>query len=240
MAPGRDVRTAAAPAVAVGRARRSLHSLSRPPLNGCIVGQINRGRMDLSSSVANRLRAAFPSAAAADVDLALAIIEEDRRGPTDHDVGRLVVNGEPLHIPARIYSPDPEPRSIAGLTAPAQTILHCLFSRHHDGRVREAHLREVIPSPCAWAPPYVIQLVGEYVIEIVNVVLENLGYLRQKTYARFVAREPGLHDAHPAASHQLLELLLQDAGLGLARLRCALDFGGPQSLAGDRGRPGER
>ena len=146
--------------------------------------------MELSSSVANRLRAAFPSAVAADVDLALGIIEEDRRGPTDHDVGRLVVNGEPLHIPVRIYSPDPEPRSIAGLTAPAQTILHCLFSRHHDGRVREAHLREVISSPCAWVPPYVIQLVGEYVIEIVNVVLENRGYLRQKTYARFVSENP--------------------------------------------------
>jgi len=39
-------------------------------------------------------------------------------------------------------------------------------------------------------PPYVIQLVGEYVIEIVNVVRENLGCLRQKTYARFVSENP--------------------------------------------------
>ena len=31
---------------------------------------------------------------------------------------------------------------------------------------------------------------GEYVIEIVNVVLENLGYLRQETYARFVSENP--------------------------------------------------
>jgi hypothetical protein len=146
--------------------------------------------MDASSRVANRLRAAFPAAATGDVNLALGIVEEARLKPTDHDIGPVGVNGEPLHIPARIYAPDPDPRSIAALTLPARTVLHCLFTRHHDGYVREAHLREVISSPCEWVPPYVIQLVGEYVVEILNVVLENLEYLRQETYSRFVRENP--------------------------------------------------
>jgi hypothetical protein len=109
--------------------------------------------MESSSSVANRLRAAFPSTVTADVDVALGIIEEHRLRPTDHDIGPVVMNGEPLRIPSRIYSPDPAPRSVAALTVPARTVLHCLFTRHHDGRVREAHLREVISSPACCVPP---------------------------------------------------------------------------------------
>ncbi len=181
--------------------------------------------MDSSSSVANRLRAAFPSAATADLNLALGIIDEDRLGPSEQDIGPVVVNGETLHIPARIHSRNPGPRSIAALTAPARTIVHCLFTRHHDGHVREAHLREVISSPHDWVPPYVVQILGEYVIEIINVVSENIGYLSQEIYARFVTENPAFmtltrHRAisywncyfrasrlHDYAAHRILEVL---------------------------------
>lgn len=147
--------------------------------------------MDSSSNSAARLRAAFPSAAAADVDLALGIVEESSFGPTDHDIGPVVVNGEPRHIPHRIYSPAPAPRSLALLTDPARTVIHCLLTRHHDGHVREAHLRKIVSSPRDWVPPFVVQLLGEYVTKIHDVVLENVGHLSKESDARFASENPG-------------------------------------------------
>lgn len=125
-----------------------------------------------------------------DVDTVLGLVDVGQPLPTEHDIGSVVVGGEPLRIPARIYCPEPEPPAVAALTGSARTVLHCLFTRHHDGHVREAHLREVISSPLGWVPPYVVQLLGEYVIEIHRVIQENVRYLRQETYSRFVAENP--------------------------------------------------
>jgi hypothetical protein len=55
----RKRREAAEPAVADGRARRSLRSLSRPPLNGCIVR-----RLGTSQRRATNSRASIPMSCA--------------------------------------------------------------------------------------------------------------------------------------------------------------------------------
>ena len=54
----------------------------------------------------------------------------------------------------------------------------------------ETNLREVISSPLGWGPPYVVQLLGEYVIEIHHFVQESIGYLKHETYSRFMEENP--------------------------------------------------
>jgi hypothetical protein len=52
-------------------------------------------------------------------------------------------------------------------------ILDCLFTRHHDGFVRQTHLARIIRSQNAWVPCFVVPLVGEYVVEILWLVHEK-------------------------------------------------------------------
>ena len=71
-----------------------------------------------------------------------------------------------------------------------RTALACLYTRHNDGHVRERHLRAVIRSSADWVPPFIVQLLGEYVIEIHRVIESNVDCLGQESYLRFVAKNP--------------------------------------------------
>src|SRR6266566_3784631 len=66
----------------------------------------------------------------------------------------------------------------------------CLFTRHHDGLVRQTHLARIIRSRNAWIPCFVVPLVGEYVVEILRVVHENLTHLETSIYADFLGSNP--------------------------------------------------
>ena len=146
--------------------------------------------MDLDSVTARRLRTAFPSTLATDVDAVLRLVEIGEHEPSADDIGPVVVSGEVLHIPARIYSPEVGADAFVGLTTLARTALECLFTRHHDGHVREKYLRAVISSQLSWVPPFVIQLLGEYVAEIHLAIRQHIDGLGGETYRRFVAENP--------------------------------------------------
>ena len=48
-----------------------------------------------------------------------------------------------------------------------QTIIHCIYTRHHDGFVRQKHLNLLTDTNYPdIAVPFVIRLLGEYVLEI--------------------------------------------------------------------------
>lgn len=47
-----------------------------------------------------------------------------------------------------------------------RAMIHCVYTRHHDGYVREAHVAEVLRSPSPWAVPYLVRLLGAPVAEI--------------------------------------------------------------------------
>ncbi len=97
---------------------------------------------------------------------------------------------------------------MAPLTARQQLILHCLYSRHHDGRVRQRHLEQIVRSEEPWTVPFVVQLVGEYVMEILQSVHNDLsdladlaaeGSARRHAYGDFLARNP---DFFPLTEHR--------------------------------------
>ena len=51
------------------------------------------------------------------------------------------VDGEVLTIPYRIYGPELGADGVAALSETQRTLVHCLYTRHHDGRIRQRHLR---------------------------------------------------------------------------------------------------
>ncbi|WP_394814824.1 hypothetical protein [Streptomyces millisiae] len=80
-------------------------------------------------------------------------------------------------FPYRIYHDERPVDAVRSVSTPQRAILHCLYSRHSDGRVRQRHLEQIVSSDEPWVVPFVVQLAGEYVLEILS-------------YGDFIARNP--------------------------------------------------
>jgi hypothetical protein len=106
------------------------------------------------------------------------------------------VEGEILTIPYRIYGPELSAGDLAALSETQRTVMHCLYTRHHDGRVRQRHLRSIIGEIHPWVAPFVVQLVGEYVLNILMDIRSGLvevdipGTQMHAVYGRFGAANP--------------------------------------------------
>jgi hypothetical protein len=103
---------------------------------------------------------------------------------TGRDYGFAVaVEGEQVTLPYRIYPPgaDRVP-DLAGQSSPdlsglpdlERAIADALLTRHHNGHIRERHLSRIVRRDDEWVAPYVIQLLGEYVIEIHELIQRDL------------------------------------------------------------------
>ncbi|MEU1409974.1 hypothetical protein ABZ471_48770, partial [Streptomyces sp. NPDC005728] len=114
------------------------------------------------SKVTRVLVAAFPTHLAGDVQSVLAVVPHSRLEPMEPF--EVEVQGETVVIPSRIYNKEPGADSERLLTKTQQVILHCLYTRHHDGRVRQRHLEQIVASTEPWVVPFVVQLAGEYVL----------------------------------------------------------------------------
>ncbi|WP_182904049.1 hypothetical protein [Microbispora sp. H10830] len=131
---------------------------------------------------------------------------------------RATVGDDRVTVPERIYNPEVSPEKLDGLTPLQQTILHCLYTRHHDGIVRQRHLTQIIGSLEPWALPYVVHLVGEYVLEIVADI-GTPGSPTHQAYGRFLAGNRPVPHPHSAARGELLGLLPPQGFPSARRLR---------------------
>jgi hypothetical protein len=140
----------------------------------------------MESVVAVRVMQAFPVACGPDVANVLSVLQRGSHLPSANDIGPVVVGPDSLRIPARIYLPEPDPVDLRVLTESQRLIAHCLFTRHHDGHVRERMLRLVLPHNAMWTVPFVVELLGEYVIEIHRVLEAGIPPAREPSYASFL------------------------------------------------------
>lgn len=129
---------------------------------------------------------AFPAAVQDDVHRVVASLPQPS-GSTEPF--RVSVEGEAVFIPYRVYH-NPALIDRASFTPLQEELLDCLLTRHHSGFVREKHLRNIVSSDRVWIPPFVVQLVGEYVVEILNAIRDNIHNLDPQLYRRFVRDNP--------------------------------------------------
>jgi len=90
---------------------------------------------------------------------------------------KVTVEGEELKIPYRIYYNETSLANLNDLTQVQQDIVNCIYSRHHDGFVRQKCISKIIASKHNWTTPFIIQIVGEYVIEILEVINDGINSL---------------------------------------------------------------
>ncbi len=97
----------------------------------------------------------------------------------------VIVCGETLQIPNRIH--------FMRLTAdrlifpmPLAGYANCICSRSTDGYIRQAALKNIIGINESWTIPFVIMLVGEYVIEIIEEIANSAPMLEKEIYIQFV------------------------------------------------------
>jgi hypothetical protein len=106
----------------------------------------------------------------------------------------VTVGGAGVTIPYRIYNPEPANATI--LNGEQRRILGCLYTRHNDGWTRHRHLQQMIGDLSPWVMPFVVQLVAEYVVEIIEDIDAHLsdltlpGSAQQTAYGGFVAANP--------------------------------------------------
>jgi hypothetical protein len=102
----------------------------------------------------------------------------------------LVGDGR-LSAPYRVYYLPPDLRSvIARSSGETQALALCLGTRHWDGFIRQECLGQLVDAERPWTAPFIVQLLGEYVVEIAQVILAALqeGYVAG--LAQFVIDNP--------------------------------------------------
>jgi hypothetical protein len=140
--------------------------------------------------MAARVRGAFPKQLSDDVAAVLEKLSEPEIALTARDIGPVTVGGERLRIPSRVHFGVPPASDLDSLTGAQREVFACLFTRHHDGRVREQACAQAILSTTDWAPAFVIQLIGEYVIEIIELIERHAGSFAAPSYRHFVLENP--------------------------------------------------
>lgn len=137
-----------------------------------------------------QLSLAFPRRLYADVQAALQSLPPSLTAPTAHTIGPIRLDGEELRIPARLYNPPQPGLHLVGPVDVETAIVHCLYSRHHDGFVRQQHLARLLPLTATWQAPFVFQIVGEYVVELIELLESSLDDDSRAMLLSFVEENP--------------------------------------------------
>ncbi|AQR68738.1 hypothetical protein BZG29_10580 [Janthinobacterium sp. LM6] len=105
-----------------------------------------------------------------------------------HQDGRL------LRIPVRTYYHRKQLLACTRLPGDAGVLALCLGTRHHDGHLREACVKQLLLQERAWTVPFVVHLCGEYVLEIVEVIGAALLAWNTEALARYLRENPAYVD----------------------------------------------
>jgi hypothetical protein len=136
-----------------------------------------------------RLTRAFPARLQARTAHAARALDMEGYGIQDAHVGDVVVEGEPVVLSMRLGARVLENR-LNALTPEAALLVHALMTRHHDGFVRQRHLRHLLRAPRVHTAPFVVQLLGEYVVEIVEEIEAGTRDVDPTPYADFLRENP--------------------------------------------------
>jgi len=151
----------------------------------------------------DRLFKAFPKTLKSDVEVVLnilpfAINDVMLTGGQIHKVDNLIhesiltvqLDNEQLVIPYRLYFNEPDIEKENKLTDIQKTILNCIYLRHHDGYLRQRRLEKLIAKNEHWVIPFTLQLLGEYVFEILHVLDKHINVKTIDNYERFTIENP--------------------------------------------------
>ena len=106
----------------------------------------------------------------------------------------VVIGQEKLEIPQRVYYKPPYSLVESKLTQQEQEILNCIFSRHDNGFIRQKSVQNIIGSNNNWTVPYIVKIIGEYVIEILNDIYNSFEIINKSDLISFVQQNPDFYN----------------------------------------------
>jgi hypothetical protein len=146
---------------------------------------------------------AFPKKLRADVEAVISVLPLEKKVILNdgqvievsefvrHDSQEVVLDGERLFIPPRVYFDEPNLHDESALSELQKVILNCIYLRHHDGHVRQKGLNTLIPKNHYFTVPYTFQLLGEYVVEIITDLNNFIDETNIHLFRRFISENPG-------------------------------------------------
>jgi hypothetical protein len=186
----------------VAAARRALDGLDPTRTRARVSGGRQIQRPDSLSEPPRRtpegdglLRRAFPERVREDVDAVCDLIPPSRLNPVTGETwkgrgGSVRIDGEAVQTVGRIYNPVLETIPAGALPPERAQLLACLYSRHANGFVRERQLPSIFDTEATWTPLFVLQLLGEYVVEIAAAIDQHLARLDRSAFIAFRDTNP--------------------------------------------------
>jgi len=98
----------------------------------------------------------------------------------------VTLDNEPIYIPGRVYFNEPLHEQEHSLTDVQKSILNCIYLRHCDGFVRQKRLERLLNDRNYFITPFLFCLLGEYVIEILDVLDQHISPDTIHNYVRFI------------------------------------------------------
>ena len=129
-------------------------------------------------------RAAFPVAQrdmADDAIRSLAPLVDDTY--RQRSIGFDVL-GQSVRLPTRLHFPNLSPGDERLHRLPPSAL--CLVSRSNDGFLRQRAVTAILRVQSEWVAPFVVTLLGEYVVEVAEVICDGLPGFDQALYGSFV------------------------------------------------------
>ncbi|WP_155913837.1 hypothetical protein [Asticcacaulis sp. AC466] len=134
------------------------------------------------------------------------------RLPTDHVPGyfHVQVCGEPVTIPYRVYPPVLNP-TLGGQTPVHRQLARCILTRSANGFERQAALQDVLTIHTPWAIPFVIALIGDYVVQIIDDINTAMPHIDPVLIARLIAENPDFYEVTRARVMSYWDCYYRDA-----------------------------
>lgn len=136
----------------------------------------------------NILEGMFPFKLASDVKVVYEKLSLKTSFRYSDDFQSVKVDDQLLNIPARIYCEEPASGIEDNLSETQKTILNCLLLRHYNGYVRQKRLKMLLNANDYFIIPFKFQLLGEYVIEILDDLNDHITESTISDYARLICQ----------------------------------------------------
>ncbi len=104
----------------------------------------------------------------------------------------VLVSGEPVFIPDRVHF---KAAASGGpvLWRTQGQMAQCLLTRSTDGFQRQKALRQMLSVNQPWSVPFVIALAGDYVVEIIDDILQAVPSLDRDVVRAFLVANPAFY-----------------------------------------------
>lgn len=107
---------------------------------------------------------------------------------------QIYLGSDKLTIPYRVYFDEPNIYREKNLTENESCILNCIYSRHGDGYIRQKRFGKLVSSKSRLVVPFAAQLLGEYLISILELIDEHVNESTINNYSKFAKENPKYWD----------------------------------------------